>query len=228
MHSELTKPTALSSPDSVLKQIEFARETKEITDNEEALWEGFVYRSNETDDSLDLVLPLDQEIAVVVSNSQAFETIIVTFENTERIWFEYGENAVPDSLGNVITTKNHPDEVWTVYRLLGEFLVINTDDETGVDSGFIVRQPFDLSFRSYTSGWQNAVAAYGVERQRLPFQSQTSASILVFAVNQRLAIPCGSSRSGATATPSFRLLRPPGWLQSLLQNCPPSKLFTAK
>ncbi len=156
----VTKPVALTQPDSVINQVEFSWENKEDLDFEEVLFDGYYYRANSNTDSLDLELTRDQELETLRNIMEAFETIVITFEQPEREWFEYGENAVPDSLDNVITTKNHADEVWTVYRLIGELLFFNTNPETGVEKGFIVRQRFDFSFRQHVEDgktlWQLA------------------------------------------------------------------------
>ena len=158
--SDLRKPLSLSHPDSVINQVEYSWENKVDIDFEEVLYEGYIYRSNSTTDSIDLVFRRSEELQTLRNILEAFETIVITFEEPERVWLEYGENAVPDSLDNVATTPNHPNEVWTVYRLIGELLFFNTDEDTGEDTGFIVRQRFDFSFRPHVVNgktlWQHA------------------------------------------------------------------------
>ena len=156
------KPTNLSRPDSVLAILVyiFDQHTAEaVQDYSEILYDGYVYRYEDPSDQQTFELDRASEVQVYTNIFENFENISASFI-PEGNWVEYGSHMVyPSGTPSWRVSEEHPQENWTVIRVLGEMEFTNTDD-SGIEQGYEVKQYFDLAFRldptQKDSTWQLA------------------------------------------------------------------------
>jgi hypothetical protein len=161
-YSAKQAPRSLSAPDSVLKMLVyvFDRHTPETARQfADLLYDGYSYRYDDPTDENDLELDRASEIKVYENIFRSFETISIDFIDEKR-WVEYGSNTPkPPGIADRFVSERHPDEDWTVIRLIGDMEFTNTNEEAQL-VGYSVKQRFDLAFRlaltESDSTWQLA------------------------------------------------------------------------
>ncbi|HOF61533.1 MAG TPA: hypothetical protein PK251_03910 [Candidatus Latescibacteria bacterium] len=158
----VSRPVTLSRPDSVLKMLTyiFDRHTPEsVQEYADLLFAGYVYRYDDPTDKNDLELDRASEIQVYRNLFRSFDYISAHFAIENR-WIEYGAD-MPYPPGTALyqISSAHATENWVVLRVLGDLIFTNTDNNA-VQTGYQVRQRFDIAFRLDTaksdSTWQIA------------------------------------------------------------------------
>lgn len=155
-------PLSLATPDSVVKMLVyiFDRHTPETARQfADLLAPGYVYRYDDPTDHNDLELDRASEIRVYENIFRNFETISAEFI-VESEWTEYGSEMIyPPSTTSRHISERHPNENWTMLRVLGDMEFSNTDEQARI-VGYRVFQRFDLGFRVVSttpdSVWQLA------------------------------------------------------------------------
>jgi hypothetical protein len=149
LNGGVTRPVSLSKPDSVLKMLTylFDRHTPEsVQTYADLLFEGYVYRYDDATDKNDLELDRASELQVYRNIFRSFDTISAQF-TVENRWVEFGANMpFPSGTPFYQVSPAHPTENWVVLRVLGDLVFTNTDNQA-VQSGYQVRQRFDIAFR---------------------------------------------------------------------------------
>lgn len=158
----VSRPVTLSRPDSVLKMLTFIfdRHTQEsVQQYADLLFDGYVYRYDDPTDKNDLELDRANEIQVYRNLFRSFDYISARFA-VENRWIEYGAD-LPYPLGTPLyqVSLSHSTENWVVLRVLGDLVFTNTDNQA-IQTGYQVRQRFDIAFRldstKSDSTWQIA------------------------------------------------------------------------